>query len=114
MSGPAQAALSWGSPPAPGSFCFSAPAPAPRLPPPPVAAHGPTATELYEAFVTLDADGEPVTTLGSPILSFNWSDPDVSGLALVEGSPPAAAGEVAMDVDSPGVEPAQPAHGAGG
>ena len=50
--------------------------------------------------IPLDSDGEPVTTTGSPILSFNWSDPEVTGLALVEGDVPASPNEFAMDVDS--------------
>lgn len=50
--------------------------------------------------IPLDDDGEPVKTLGSPILSFNWSDPEVSGLALVEGAPPESAGQFALDIDS--------------
>jgi len=50
--------------------------------------------------IPLDADGDPVRTVGSPILSFNWSDPDVTGLVLVEGAEPRSDGEFAMDVDS--------------
>ncbi len=50
--------------------------------------------------IPLDSDGDPVKTTGSPILSFNWSDPEISGLALVEGVPPESADQFVMDVDS--------------
>ncbi len=50
--------------------------------------------------IPLDSDGDPVKTTGSPILSFNWSDPEISGLALVEGAPPESADQFVMDVDS--------------
>ncbi|MEL6890960.1 MAG: ABC transporter permease, partial [Actinomycetota bacterium] len=50
--------------------------------------------------IPLDGDGDPVETIGSPILSFNWSDPTVSGLSLVEGSAPESSGQFTMDIDS--------------
>ena len=50
--------------------------------------------------VPLESDGDPVETTGSPILSFNWTDPEISGLALAEGSAPESADEFVMDVDS--------------
>lgn len=50
--------------------------------------------------VPVESDGDPVKTTGSPILSFNWTDPEISGLALVEGSAPDSSDQFAMDVDS--------------
>jgi putative ABC transport system permease protein len=50
--------------------------------------------------IPLDSDGDPPDTAGSPILSFNWSDPEITSLALVEGTAPESAGQFAMDLDS--------------
>ena len=50
--------------------------------------------------IPLDSDGDPPNTFGSPVLSFNWSDPEITSLALVEGDPPESAGQFVMDLDS--------------
>ena len=50
--------------------------------------------------VPIDSDGDAVTTAGSPILSFNWTDPAISGLALAEGAVPESSDQFVMDIDS--------------
>lgn len=47
--------------------------------------------------VPIDPDGDPLTTTGAPILSFNWTDPEISGMALVEGTVPGT-GQFAIDI----------------
>ena len=41
--------------------------------------------------------GDPIETMGAPILSFNWTDSELNPLTIVAGSPPRANGEFAID-----------------
>jgi putative ABC transport system permease protein len=49
--------------------------------------------------VPLDADGEPLETLGPPIVSANWSESPLSPVTLVDGRPPGP-GEFVVDIDT--------------
>ena len=48
--------------------------------------------------VPVTGAGEPVETIGSPILSFNWSDSSLSTLTIVSGEAPDEPREFAIDV----------------
>ncbi len=48
--------------------------------------------------VPVTGAGEPVETIGSPILSFNWSDSSLSALTIVSGEAPDEPGEFAIDI----------------
>ena len=49
----------------------------------------------------IDAQGEPVGTVGPPTLGVAWGDnPDLSPLRLVEGRSPQAPGEIAIDTEA--------------
>ncbi len=46
----------------------------------------------------LDKDGEPIATNGAPALGVSWSDdPDLNGVTLKDGAPPAGPDEVVID-----------------
>jgi putative ABC transport system permease protein len=47
--------------------------------------------------VPVKPDGEPIETLGAPILSFNWTD-SINPLTVAEGHAPTGPGEFAIDV----------------
>lgn len=47
--------------------------------------------------VPVKGNGEPVTTLGAPILSFNWTDTALNPLTLTVGAAPSGPGEFAID-----------------
>ena len=48
--------------------------------------------------VPIDADGEPLETLGPPVLALNHSDSSASALAVEEGEAPDGPGEFTMDL----------------
>ncbi len=50
--------------------------------------------------VPTKADGRPIETAGPPIFAVNWSDDSSETVTIVDGSPPEAAGEFAIDVTS--------------
>jgi putative ABC transport system permease protein len=47
--------------------------------------------------IPVKADGEPIETLGAPILSFNWTDSPLNPLTLAAGEAPDESGEFAID-----------------
>ncbi len=49
--------------------------------------------------IPVKSDGDPVTTSGAPILSFNWTDSSPS-VTVVEGAAPQGPGEFSMDETS--------------
>ena len=55
------------------------------------------ATGTSQKITPVAPDGEPLKTLGPPILSFNWDDSELSPLNLVAGEGPDGPGEFALD-----------------
>jgi putative ABC transport system permease protein len=47
--------------------------------------------------VPVKPDGDPIETMGAPILSFNWTDSVTNPLTMVAGSSPGGPGEFAID-----------------
>ena len=47
--------------------------------------------------VPVKANGDPIETLGAPILSFNWTDSSLNPLTITTGAAPAGPGEFAID-----------------
>jgi putative ABC transport system permease protein len=47
--------------------------------------------------VPVKADGNPVQTFGAPILSYNWTGPNLNPLTLIAGGAPDGPGEFAID-----------------
>jgi putative ABC transport system permease protein len=47
--------------------------------------------------IPIKANGDPIETMGAPILSFNWTESAMNPLTLVAGDAPGAPGEFAID-----------------
>ena len=47
--------------------------------------------------IPVKADGDPIETLGAPILSFNWTDSSLNPLTVTAGAAPDGPGEFAID-----------------